>query len=74
MTKREAYEVQKISLSDTIWLYSRKEKISLLKIAKDLGYKPITFYAKMKYGRWKVEDLEKIKKHLGISIDKVLEG
>jgi hypothetical protein len=68
----------KFTIKELIWIICKRENKSIRKLAREMGYIPSTFYSKMHYNRWKIDDLKVIKSklyiHFGASMADVLDN
>jgi len=64
----------RLTISELIKLYSRREKKRLYVIAKEMGYESTNFYSKLWQNRWTIKDLQKIQEMYDVTLDDVLES
>lgn len=64
----------RLSVSEIVRLYCRRNGMRITKVGDELGYKRSNFYRKLFRNKWTIEDLQKLKKMFDINMDDVLES
>lgn len=63
----------RLTVAELLRVLARRKKMSIVALAKELGYRPMTLYSKMHKDKWKIDDLQKIKDYFGITLDDILD-